>query len=190
MSDIETLLKDFLIFTDSLPNSKEEYLKSEYGYLDIYLRVDETWDLFFQNNFNIYVLKKILPSLPENERITIFKFGIACLIQFINCNFTGPGLEKQTEDYLKLDKFLKIPFMDHLTVVNEEVNMNTKHPALLFTAKIIFEHCIVNDFINSWWRWRCILIHQNVLDDLSQGLLLEADCIYKCLDVHLQLKGM
>lgn len=191
MSDIETLLKDFLIIPDQLPKNNKEYLESEkyYENLDTCLRTDENWNLFFQNNFNVNEVKKKIDSYSEEERIKIFKFGIGCFIQFVHCNFTGPGLEKQTEEYLTCERFTKIPFNHHLAVNNEEINVNTKHPALLFIAKIIFEHCLVHDILNNWWNWRSILIHQEILDDLSPTLLSDADRLYKLLQHNLSLEG-
>lgn len=189
MSDIQKLLEDFLIIIHELPVTKEEYSKSSYAFLDTCLRIDKNWDLFFQNNFNIDELKKIFETKSEDERTTIFKFGIACFLQFINCNFTGPGLEEQTEEYLKQDKFSALPFNEYLSTRNEPLNVNTKHPVLLYTAKIVFEHCIVNDFINNWWTWRAIIIFMNVLDDLTTTTQVQTQKLFNLLHVNLLANG-
>lgn len=191
MSDMKTLLKDFLIIPDQLPKNNKEYLESEkyYESLETCLRTDENWDMFFPNNFNINEFKKKIDTYSEEERIKVFKFGVACFIQFVHCNFTGPGLEKQNEEYLMQDRFVKTPFHHHLAVNNEEININTKHPVLLLTSKTIFEVCVVNNLINSWWNWRCLLIHQEILDDLSPTLLSDADRLYKVLLPNVGLEG-
>lgn len=188
MSDIEyneTLLKNYLILMDPLPKTKEEYSESTYAFLDTCLRTDVTWNWFFDNNFNIFKLKSIFMKMPENERFRIFKFGIACLLQFVNCNFTGPGLEEQTEAYLNLEKFSKYPFREVLNGIHGEINVNTKFPALLLTAKIVFKNCIVNEFINNWWIWRVIIIHANILEAVNASAKSEADEMYKLLLLHI-----
>lgn len=189
MSDIQKLLEDFLIIIPELPVTKEQFLKSSYTFLDTCLLIDETWDLFFQNNFNGDKLQKVFVTLSEDERTRIFKFGIACFLHFINCNFTGPGLESQIQEYLTLDKFSEVPFVQYLSTLNESLNVNTKHPALLHTAKIVFEHCIVNDFINNWWSWRAIIIYMNVMDELTTTTQVQTQKLYKALHLNLLANG-
>lgn len=189
--DIESLLKDFFIFPDQFQSKHIEFLASENDHesLDACLRTDENWNLFFENNFDSAELKKKFDTFSEEERINFLKFGISCFLQFVNCNFTGPGAMKETEEYLGHEKFSKYPFGMMLSVNNEEINVNTEYPALLLTSKMIFEWCFVNQIVNNWWLWRAILIHQEIFDELSPALLSDADRIHKLIQLNSDLKG-
>lgn len=191
MSDIEHLLKDYLITLDQCPKGDEEKVESDKDIIDLntHLTCGDNWKIFFDQSFDTSQLKVVFNTLQEDERVKIFKFGITCIISFIRCNFTGPELEKETEDYLKREQFTSIPFNKLLSVNNEEINVNTKFPALLVTSKVIFEWCIINNVINNWWYWRSILIHQAILEELSPTLLSDADRLYKHFQVNVGLKG-
>lgn len=190
MSHMESILKEYLIIPDYLLPTDTEYLKNEedYGSLETCL-ANESWNVFFDCNFEISELKKKFDGYTEQQKVKMLKFGVGCFIQFVLCNFTGPDIDGLREQYLKTDRFQKIPFSKHLSVNNEEINANTKSPALLFTSKMIFEWCIVNNVINNWWHWRSILIHQEILDELSPTLLSEADRLYKLFQGNLNLPG-
>lgn len=194
MSDFECLLKNFLIIPNRVSKSDTNYIESETEYNSIInvetcVRKDEHWDFFFQHNFDLTALKNEFNSFSEEQKTEIFKFGIACFLEFVHCNFTGPGIEDQIEEYITQQKFLKFPFEKELSVNNEDVNIDTQHPVLLFTAKIIFECCIVNDLVNSWWQCRSILIHQELLDELSPTLLSDADRLCKQIEINASLEG-
>lgn len=189
MSDLESLLKNFFIISDQLPNFNKDLEYKDDLSLHADLKKDKNWDLFFSTNFSNVGLQKKFESFSEEERRKIFTFGITCFVQFVNCNFTGPGLHEEIVQYLTHDKFSKIPFIKHLSVHHEEVNINIKFPALLVTAKLIFEHCLVDVIVNNWWLWRSTLIHQEILDELSPNILSEADNIYKLLYTDSNLIG-
>ncbi|CAH1155646.1 unnamed protein product [Phaedon cochleariae] len=177
MSELEMTLQDYFLVFDNSAAYQDEF-KENWSFTSC-ISCEESWKMFFEQSFDSSLLKIHFSTLPEEIRIKVLKFGISCIICFVQCNFTGPNLDKKIEDFLNGEAFLSIPFTRRLSMNNEDINVNTKFPALLVTAKIIFELCVVDNNINNWWYWRSILIHQEILDELSPTLLSDADRIYK-----------
>ncbi|CAG9829167.1 unnamed protein product [Diabrotica balteata] len=186
MADIEKALYDFLLVTRQKPKADEEKLQNgtDLEDLNIYLVSDDNWKIFFDRSFDVEQLKTHFSTLQENDRINCLKFGISCILNFVQCNFTGPDLSKEIKDYLSKDTYDTLNFAKLLSVNNEDININTRYPALLVTAKIIFEHCAVDNMINNWWYWRSILVHQEILEELSPSLLSDADRLYKHFQIN------
>lgn len=184
MCDNPDLLKKFLIIPNIVSQCDNNFTENVVDYQSILtavtsLRKDEYWDFFFLHKFEILNLKNAFNALSEEQKTDFFKFGIACLIEFVQCNFTGPKIEKQIEDYLTLEKFKLFPFDEKLSIDDEEISSLTKFPVLLFTAKIIFEHCVVSEIVNSWWQCRSVVIHQELIDDYCPALLTEIEDLTK-----------
>ncbi|KAJ8981395.1 hypothetical protein NQ317_002589 [Molorchus minor] len=191
MSDIGKLLSDYLITFDNLSKDGEKKVEEEKNQWDLNSLIvcEENWKIFITASFESNQLKAHFATKPEEERAKIFKFGVACIICFVRCNFTGPDFDKETEEFLNQEKFTSMTFNKLLSVNNEDININTKFPVLLVTAKYIFEGCSINSMVNNWWYWRSILIHQQILDELSPTLLSDADRLYKHFQVNFNLKG-
>lgn len=102
-----------------------------------------------------------------------------CISTFVQQNFTGPKLPQDLCDFLESSLFADTDFRQLLTVNNEEINVNTDYPALLVAARCVFQNCDFNNLLNLWWCWRCLIIHQKILDDLSPSLLSQADRLLK-----------
>ncbi|RZB40455.1 tetratricopeptide repeat protein 27, partial [Asbolus verrucosus] len=113
------------------------------------------------------------------EREEYFNFGIACFTYFLQANFTGPQLPKVIDEFLNGDKFSNIDFATRLSMNNEDINVNTKYPVLLVVSEIIFDCCVINRIVNLWWCCRALMVHQDILDELSPTLLSNADRLYK-----------
>lgn len=194
MADIEKLLYEYLLLIKPTEVSKDsgENQENNVEQWDIHncFVCEDNWKIFKELSFDVVQLKAHFNLQSEEERAKIFKLGVACLITFIRCNSTGPSLEKDIEDFLKSDVFSDVSFKKLLSVNNEEININCQFPALLLTAKIIFEWCLINNIINNWWYWRSILIHQEILDELSPTLLSDADRLYRQFQPHINFKGM
>ncbi|CAH1955958.1 unnamed protein product [Acanthoscelides obtectus] len=179
MSDTLYLLQEFLLYNDDAPKEDPPEEKITWPWnMDEYITSDEIWKIFKDTNFTPIQITARLETFEQKEFVRIFKFGISCLVKFVQCNFTGPELHKDVQNYLN-EKFDVAGFIKLLAVGNEEVNVNCVHPVLLFTAKIVFEIVDVHPLVNLWWYWRSLLIHQQVLEELSPSLLTNADAIYK-----------
>ncbi|KAK5642026.1 hypothetical protein RI129_008193 [Pyrocoelia pectoralis] len=151
-----------LIFTESYWNT-------------IYCNLGEQLDSFFK-------------TLNEEERGLYFKFGVECILNFIQANFTGPELTHCFSEFFHATLWTNFDCKTHLSVDDEEINVNTKHPALLSVALIIFKHCKFDTVLNLWWYWRALIVHQQILDELSPKLLDEADRLHKELqNLHLHM---
>ncbi|XP_018336126.1 tetratricopeptide repeat protein 27 [Agrilus planipennis] len=148
----------------------------------------EFWSKLIDLNFEDGPLKNYFDDLSEDHRRQYFTFGVACMINFVQANFTGPKLPGFMEDFFVTSMFRDIDFSKMLALNNEEINNNTKIPALLVAAKVIFKNCHFNTLLNNWWSWRTFLIHQQILEDLSPSLLYETDKLYKELE-NANLKG-
>ncbi|XP_060535101.1 tetratricopeptide repeat protein 27 [Cylas formicarius] len=164
-------------------HSDEEDYRGSFD-VDGYVRRAETWKIFTDAAFDVVALKAYFNSKTDSERSDIFKFGVACLISFVQANFTGPPFDAKTEEYLGGTTFAAVDYAKMLSMNNEDINCNAKHPVLLVTAKIVFEWCIVQSVVNIWWYWRALYLHQQILEELSPTLLSDADRLYKLLQVN------
>lgn len=139
----------------------------------------ENWEKILYFSLDETQLKSYFETLDEDKQKHYFTFGIACLICFIQRNFTGPDFLKDIAEFLKSDLFLNVDFVKVLALNSEGINVNTEYPQLLAVAKVIFQTCNFNETLNLWWMWRVTIIHQQILDELSPTLLSTADRLRK-----------
>lgn len=144
-----------------------------------FIPCDEHWKKLISLSFDDNQGRDYFELLNSDEIQSYFTFGVACLTNFVQINFTGPDFPKHIKDYLNSDLLQNNNFVQHLTVNNEEINVNTKYPCLLVAAKFIFKNCKLIPLLNCWWQWRSIFIHQQVLDEASPALLSEANALQK-----------
>ncbi|KAB0796138.1 hypothetical protein PPYR_10199 [Photinus pyralis] len=172
-------LKEFLFdFDNDSPFSKNEKLNQELIF------TESLWKNL-QHNFQHETLEGFFKGLPEEERELYFKFGIECILNFIQINFTGPTIVQQLDEFLN-KTCADFDYKSRLSVDNEDINVNTKHAVLLCAASAIFKHCEYTS-LNCWWQWRALMIHQQILDDLSPKLLAEVEELHKkLLDLNLE----
>lgn len=112
--------------------------------------------------------KEFFSSLPLEKRIRVFKMGISCFVHFVQLNFTGP----ETTQLLKVDISSA---NENFILGHEEVNPNTRHLYLLYISKTIFENCLVENIVNLLWTLRCMIIHQQIIEEPSPALLSQAN---------------
>ncbi|CAH0546439.1 unnamed protein product [Brassicogethes aeneus] len=142
----------------------------------------DVWKTLIDASFDGEQLLVIFNSMSEEEKQKYFKFGVACFTLFVQSNFTGPELLLEVVEDLENEMFKNTDFYKLLSVNNEEISSNTKHPALFVASKCIFAWCIVNNVVNYWWLIRSLIVHQQILDDLSPTLLATADNLFKIID--------
>ncbi|XP_014478337.1 PREDICTED: tetratricopeptide repeat protein 27 [Dinoponera quadriceps] len=88
--------------------------------------------------------------------------GIASLLYFTQCNWTGPYVDEDI-DWLKAERhkaFEKLSLYD-------ECNINVQKPELLYLSKMIFSNIDLQLKYKSciWWLLRANLLHQHILDE-------------------------
>ncbi|KAG7188280.1 hypothetical protein KM043_007944 [Ampulex compressa] len=100
---------------------------------------------------------------------TWFCIGIASLLHFVQCNFTGPIVDHDI-DCLKIIRLEAIKSLS----LHDECNPNVKKPELLYLSKIIFSNAHLQDTYKtcSWWLFRTNLVHQRVINETS-GVIFE-----------------
>lgn len=149
----------------------------------------ELWSKLIELSFEENQLKLYFEDLDIEQKEKYFSFGVACIVCFVQKNFTGPDFPKQVEDFLSSSTFTKVDFVKLLSLNNEDINVNAEYPQLLTAAKLIFQTCIFNETLNLWWTWRTIIVHQQILDEFSPTLLSTADRLRKDIN-KLALEGM
>lgn len=143
----------------SILNSQyEDTINNELSILVEAVKNGDNLDEIIRNDF-----------IKIDEHLSWLCTGIASLLYFIQCNWTGPLTDKDI-DWLKTrrDEALK-----HLSL-HDGCNVNVKKPELLYLAKKIFSNEALQLKYRScvWWLFRATLLHQHVLDEHS-GMLFE-----------------
>ncbi|XP_011635391.1 tetratricopeptide repeat protein 27 [Pogonomyrmex barbatus] len=95
--------------------------------------------------------------------------GIASLLHFVQCNWTGPCTDKDI-DWLKIKRDEALKDLS----LHDGCNINVQKPELLYLSKKIFSNMNLQLKYRSclWWLFRTILLHQHILDENS-GILFE-----------------
>lgn len=65
--------------------------------------------------------------------------GVACILAFVQDNFTGPDIKESIDDILGTQWPNQINAIDLLSIDSEELNSNVRKPELLLISKVIFE---------------------------------------------------
>lgn len=147
--------------------------------------INAYWKILTRLKFDEKALVHHLESKSASDNGKLFQFGISCLVNFVQANFTGPDLDENAVAFLQFEKYPPMDYNKKLSINNDEVNVNTKFACLLVAAKLIFK--VYQDkseyrLLSRWWRWRSIIIHQQVLDEMSPTLLTTAEALGKDLD--------
>lgn len=94
-------------------------------------------------------------------------------MSFIQENFTGPPLEESLETILNCKWPESVKAMTLLRVDSEELNPNVKKPELLLLSRNLLNFFHKKEdpsWISELWYIRSLIIHQKVLDDLTNTL--------------------
>ncbi|XP_044755228.1 tetratricopeptide repeat protein 27-like [Coccinella septempunctata] len=163
------VLIDYFLFIE---NNKEIEDGNYPEALELMNRIQDVdiWHSLIERSFDTELLKEYFSTLSSDKRSNVFKFGISCFVHFVQANFTGPEL---TEDVTKI---FNIPETSKYTGEflfsnHDEINVNTKFPILLYVSKCIFQNCSVEKIVNLLWTWRSLIIHQQIMEELSPLLL-------------------
>lgn len=178
--DYEKMTK--ILFID-FDNSVLEFISPEQEkelkiWKDI-VKTEEYWAQLIKNELQDEQCKAYFEPLPFDKKKAFFMFGVACIISFVQANFTGPHLAEELKEYLNSGIFKKADFSTYLKVNLERINPNTNFPCLLTAAKLIFKNCRFNALVNVWWGLRSIIIQQLIMDELCPSLLQDAQKLQK-----------
>ncbi|XP_063930984.1 tetratricopeptide repeat protein 27-like [Zophobas morio] len=183
MAEFEESVKRFYLRIKT--HKTETHFPEDWGSLVV---EDRFWNHILDVSLDSVLLKEFFSAKTPEEREEYFNFGVECFTCFIQCNFTGPAIKETVAEFLSGDKFQHIDFAGRLSMNNEEINVNTKFPVLLVVSEIIFDSCIINNLVNLWWCCRALMIHQDILDELSPTLLSNADRLSKLIQ-NIPLQG-
>lgn len=109
-------------------------------------------------------------SISETDmHLSWLYVGIASLLYFVQCNWTGPHVDKDIE-CLKTRRDEALRSLS----LNDECNINVQKPELLYLSKKIFSNIDLQLKYESciWWLFRANLLHQHILDETS-GIIFE-----------------
>lgn len=149
-----------------------------------YLHNDEIWGHLHKTQGTEDLCEEFFDSLSEEQTENYFKFAVICMQRFVQLNFTGPLLKSDDNfiQYFDRDLFTNDCFLKYLTVDNEEINVNTKLPCLLYAAKIIFKHSTYSKLVKSWWLLRTLIVHQKIVDEVTMTLYNDAIALERLLE--------
>lgn len=108
-------------------------------------------------------------NVSDETHLLWLQAGIASLSYFVQCNWTGPRVDKDI-DWLacRRDEALKD------LSLHDDCNINIQKPELLWLSKKIFSSTDLQLEYQSciWWLFRANFLHQHVLDENS-GMIFE-----------------
>ncbi|CAK9806155.1 Tetratricopeptide repeat protein 27 [Anthophora plagiata] len=127
--------------------------------------------------------KLIHSSIEKGNAESWLCEGIASLLYFIRCNWTGPQVDVNIE-WLKIKNEEAVMNLS----LHDECNVNVKMPELLYLSKTIFSNEILQNTYESsiWWLFRANLLHQLILNESSGIIFDETEQLIKRIN-NLQL---
>ncbi|XP_076661524.1 tetratricopeptide repeat protein 27-like isoform X1 [Halictus rubicundus] len=142
----------------------------------------------YVKSYNDNDFHKMIHSGIENEVISLDAWlcvGVASLLHFIQCNWTGPKSDEDVE-WLKT---LEGEAVKHLSL-HDECNVNTRKPEFLYFSKIIFSNQSLAECYDScnWWLFRASFIHQLVFNESSAVLFNETEQLIEKIEESYILK--
>lgn len=147
-------------------------------FLDSDENLSKLWNCDWKSIIGNQDSKDFLNSNLSEDEISdsLFPTAIAALMSFIQENFTGPPLEESLESLLNCQWPESIKTKSLLRVDSEELNPNVKKPELLLLSRNLLSFYHKNEN-SSWiielWYIRSLIVHQKVLDDLTNTIYTE-----------------
>ena len=127
-------------------------------------------------------------AMSNADDIELFCSGIACLLAFIQQSWTGPSLSfsplelvNQKLQQLGIQRLENSKILYELMTDGEELYSLVQEPVLLYLAHLILVKKNLFKFETyNWWRQRCLMTLQKLLDNPSSTLYQEIkDCFAK-----------
>jgi len=156
--------------------------------------LDGQYEDIINNNLSTYIIKAVsngdnLEEIISNNmskddiRLLWLQTGIASLLYFVQCNWTGPCIDKNI-NWLASRRSEALKELS----LHDECNRNIQKPELLWLSKKIFSNIDLQLKYESciWWLFRANLLHQHVLDEAS-GVIFEEieNLILRIKDLHM-----
>jgi len=154
--------------------------------------LDGQYEDIINNNLSTYIIKAVRngDNLEEimsnnisknNTHLLWLQTGIASLLYFVQCNWTGPCSDKNI-DWLVSRRNEALKELS----LHDECNRNVQKPELLWLSKKIFSNIDLQLKYESciWWLFRANLLHQHVLDETSGVIFEETE------NLILQINGL
>lgn len=156
----------FLISVSDLPHNVRSILNGQYEDT-----INNELSMFIEAIRNGDSLEEIIYNglFKTNAHLSWLCTGIASLLYFVQCNWTGPHTDRDI-DWLKSRRDEALRYLS----LHDGCNINVQKPELLYLAKKIFSNVDLQLKYKSciWWLFRATLLHQHALDENS-GMLFE-----------------
>jgi hypothetical protein len=137
--------------------------------------------LIIEPEFRKLDYKNIERSLDFGDAKELFILGIACLYSFVQEGWTGPKLDWHSFDFVSSDiskEDWDRQWLSKLSVDGEDAYSLTPDPFLLYVARQVLVERNLGHKTSNWWKARCILTHQRLLDEFSETLFNAAIAAY------------
>lgn len=128
--------------------------------------LDTIWDFIEQHDV-INILNTTLDSTrDDSSNASLSKLGVACLLAFVQANWTGPSLPTTFPDLRRAES------LERLQTDGELAYSLTKYPWLLVLALDILHNAFGS---YRWFYFRAVYLRSRVLDNLAPTLVAEME---------------
>ncbi|KAJ1522894.1 hypothetical protein ONE63_002036 [Megalurothrips usitatus] len=109
------------------------------------------------------------------RQVQVLSVGVVALLAFVQDNWSGPNLEeslawlKQSCNIESVDDFQSV-LVSNLVLDGEAIVSVCRHLEFLAVARAALLVDLPDVKTAKWWKFRCLMIHQRVLDEKSPQL--------------------
>ncbi|KAK3914871.1 Tetratricopeptide repeat protein 27 [Frankliniella fusca] len=184
--DVKSTQKSLLLLSErELFAGRNEYsinlLSNDYALEDLNspstTQIFAKFPQFYENQDVEISLKKAICFWLESNTSTLCQFqvlsiGITALLKFVQHNWSGPDADERLSwlrSYLgaELDEDFNNIISSKLILDGESVISVTKHLEYLVLARAALLTELPDLDTSLWWRFRCLFLHQQVLEEKS-----------------------